>query len=138
MLSKIKSDLIAQELLGMSFELGGRGPKTIDCYGVLIHYFKNFDFDLPDYSYVDDWAGNSDIYLREYASCFRKLGDDEPLEIGDVILFYSKETANHAGVYLGEGQFIHAFQKAGTRIDSLTNPLWKKNMYGYFRLKEIG
>lgn len=132
---KARSDEISQSLLGMSFEIGGRGPKEIDCYGVLKYYYEQFGFNLPDYSYVDDWSENSKQYLREYASFFRKLDKDEKLEIGDVILFYSKETANHAGVYLGDGRFIHAFDKAGTRIDSLTTPLWKQKIYGYFRVK---
>jgi cell wall-associated NlpC family hydrolase len=134
---KIKSDEISQSLLGMSFELGGRGPKTIDCYGVLKYFFSEFGLKLPDYSYVDDWGENSDVYLQNYAECFRKLDKDETLEIGDVILFNSKENPGHAGVYLGESRFVHAYRKAGTKIDSLVNPVWKGKIYGYFRIKEV-
>lgn len=133
---KAKSEKIAQDLLGMTFEMGGRGPEKIDCYGVLKFYFDAFGLNLPDYSYVDDWSENSNVYLRNYAECFRKLEPDETLEIGDVILFYSKEIANHAGIYLGESKFINSYEKAGTKIDSLTNPVWKKKVYGYFRIKD--
>ena len=133
---KTKSDQIAQDLLGMSFEMCGRGPDKIDCYGVLILYFKGFDINLPDYSYTEDWEANSEIYLREYSRCFRKLSKDEELEIGDVILFHWKEYPTHAGVYLGESRFIHSYDKAGTRIDSLTNPQWKQKVDNYFRIKE--
>jgi len=131
-----KSNQIAQDLLGMQFEIGGRGPEKIDCYGVLIHYFKEFEIKLPDYSYVEDWSGKTDLYLQEYASFFRKLTKDEKLKVGDMVLFNSKEYPSHAGIYLGEGRFIHAYDKAGTRIDSLTNPLWKDKIYGYFRIKD--
>jgi cell wall-associated NlpC family hydrolase len=132
---KIKSEQIAQDLLGMQFEIGGRGPKTIDCYGVLKFYFGEFGFSLPDYSYVEDWSGQTELYLKEYAKFFRKLNKDEELEIGDVILFNSKENPSHAGVYVGESKFIHAYEKAGTKIDSLTNPVWKKTIYSFFRVK---
>jgi cell wall-associated NlpC family hydrolase len=134
--TKIRSDEISQELLGMSFELGGRGPGKIDCYGVLIYFFKEFGLKLPDYSYVDDWTGKTELYIQEYASFFRKLDGDEKLEIGDMILFNSKENPGHAGVYLGESKFIHAYQKAGTRIDSLTNKLWKDKVFGFFRVND--
>jgi cell wall-associated NlpC family hydrolase len=132
---KIKSDEISQSLLGMKFEIGGRGPEKIDCYGVLKYFFSEFGFNLPDYSYMDDWSGKTDLYLQEYANFFRKLGKDEELEIGDVILFNSKENPSHTGIYLGECRFIHAYDKAGTRIDSLVNPLWKGKIYGFFRVK---
>jgi len=133
---KTRSDKIAQDLLGMSFEIGERGPKKIDCYGVLIHYFNEFDLKLPDYSYVDDWNGKTELYLQEYASFFRKLDKDEELEIGDMILFNSKENPSHAGIYLGESKFVHAYQKIGTKIDSLVNPVWKGKVFGYYRIKE--
>jgi len=133
---KEKSEQAAQDLLGMQFEIGGRGPKVIDCYGVLKFYFGEFGLNLPDYSYVEDWAGQTELYLMEYAKFFRKLSPDEELEIGDVILFNSKENPSHTGIYLGEERFIHAYEKAGTRIDSLTNRAWKGKIYGYFRNKE--
>ena len=120
----------------MQFEIGGRGPKVIDCYGVLKFYFGELGLNLPDYSYVEDWEGKTELYLMEYAKFFRKLSPDEELEIGDVILFNSKENPSHTGIYLGEGRFIHAYEKAGTRIDSLTNRAWKGKIYGYFRNKE--
>lgn len=132
-----KSEKIAQDLLGMEFEMGGRGEnKKIDCYGVLIYYFSKFGIKLPDYSYLDDWDDKEEYYLKEYSSMFRKLEDHEEPQCGDVILFKNMvESANHAGVYLGNNKFIHAYQKIGTKIDSLTHPVWKKKIYGFFRLK---
>ena len=136
---KARSDEISQSLLGMQFRIGGRGDDgTIDCYGVLKIYFKEFDLKLPDYSYVEDWCGQTELYLQEYSKFFRKLDKDkdEELEIGDMILFSREENTSHAGIYLGESKFIHSYQKAGTRIDSLTNPVWKAKIFGFFRVRE--
>lgn len=134
---RAKSELISQSLLGLKFKIGGRGNDgTVDCYGVLLHYFKEFGLNLPDYAYLDDWSGETELYLQEYASFFRKLDKDEKLEIGDMILFNSKENPSHAGVYLGESRFISSYEKVGTKIDSLTNPVWKGKVYGYFRIKD--
>ena len=149
-----KCESIAQDLLGMKFKMGGRGPEEIDCYGVLVYFFREFGVDLPDYSYLDDWNPKEEYYLKEYASFFRRLDPQEvgaprgvgeaatpqgntPLLIpGDMILFQNVEGAsNHAGVYIGDGKFIHAYRKIGTKIDRLVSPIWKKKIYGYLRLK---
>lgn len=131
-----KSDEISQKLLGMTFKMGGRGPEEIDCYGVLIQYFKSFGIDLPDYSYVDDWDEKEDIYLQHYSSLFRKLSDGETPGTGDVVLFKNiPESANHAGVYLGDDRFVHSYRKIGVKIDRLSNRAWAKKIYGVFRLK---
>jgi hypothetical protein len=132
---KQKSDKIAQDLLGMEFETGGREPKKIDCYGVLVHYFKEFEISIPDYSNIKDWGDRGEDYLKEYSECFRKLSRDEKLEIGDVILFNSKESLSHAGVYLGKNEFVHSYSKIGTKIDSLINPIWKEKVYSFFRIQ---
>ena len=133
-----KSEKIAQHLLRMQFEMGGRGEdRKIDCYGVLKYFYAQFDIHLPDYSYRDDWNEKEELYLREYASFFRKLGADEPPEIGDMILFINTaEAANHAALYLGKGRFIHAYRNIGTKIDLLTHKFWKQKIHGFFRIKD--
>jgi cell wall-associated NlpC family hydrolase len=55
-----------------------------------------------------------------------------------MILFVNTvEAPNHAGVYLGDGRFVHSYQKIGITIDSLvTNKIWKERVYGFFRLNQ--
>ena len=132
---KVKSDKIAQDLLEMSFEVGGRGPEKIDCYGVLVHYYEQFGLKMPDYSSEENWENRGEVYLREYATMARKLDPDEKPEVGDFILFKEVEgEPNHAGVYLGDSRFVHSYQKIGVKIDSLVQ-FWGKKVYGYFRMK---
>jgi cell wall-associated NlpC family hydrolase len=135
---KKKSDEIAQSLLGMKFRMGTRGADNeTDCYGVLVIYYREFGIQLPDYSIAEDWDMKEELYLRDYATMMRKLDPDEEPKIGDMILFKNVvDCANHAAIYLGDNKFIHAYPKAGTRIDSFTTPIWKRKMYGIFRLKE--
>jgi len=134
---KAKSDQVADKLLGMKFKMGGRGPEFIDCYGILTSYYSAFGITMPDFCGYDDWNGKEEYYLKSYSSTARKLDPDEKPEIGDFILFKNVEGANnHAGVYLGGYDFIHSYEKTGVRIDSLTNKVWKKKVYGYFRIKD--
>jgi cell wall-associated NlpC family hydrolase len=132
-----KCEAIAQELLGMKFKFGARGENgEIDCYGVLKLFYARFGIEIPDYSYVEDWDDKEEHYLKEYASLFRRVLADGKPEAGDMILFHGEsEAVNHAGIYLGEGRFIHAQRKIGTKIDEIWHPYWKKKLYGFFRIK---
>ena len=137
---KAKSLDIADSILGMEFKRGARGPEAIDCYGVVKYYYAQFGFTLPDYSYVENWDDKEEIYLAEYARFFRKLGPGETPEVGDMVLFVNtKEVANHAGIYLGDNNFVHAYEQIGTKIDSFIKRFpvnWKQKIYGYFRIRE--
>jgi len=135
---KIKCQEIAQELLGMEYKMGGRGKdKKIDCYGILCYFFDCFAVRLPDYSYIENWDDKEEHYLKEYSSMFRRLEEKEKPEPGDVILFRNMEGAsNHAGVYIGDGEFIHSIRKIGTKISRLRERPWKEKQNGFYRLKK--
>ena len=136
--SQTKTKEISQSLLGMNFKIGGRGEnKETDCYGVLCVFYLEFGIKMPDYTCQEDWGENEGAYLREYAQMFRKLDEDEEPSCGDMVVFKNVEGAcNHAGVYLGDGEFIHSLRKAGTKISKLREKPWKAKFYGYFRIKE--
>lgn len=132
-----KSEAIAQELLMMKYEKDGRGPDKVDCYGLLVHYYKQFGVSLPDYSTQKDWGDNEEIILRDYSIFFRKLSAGEKPETGDMMILRNTEgELGHLGLYLGDQRFIHAYEKIGTKIDSLAMKPWKDNVYGFFRPKE--
>lgn len=135
---KRKSEAIAQELLGMDFKIQARGEnKKIDCYGVLIYYYHQFGVELPDYLYQDDWGENEELVLREYARFFRRLGQEEKPEIGDmIIIINSKDSASHLGVCLPEKRFVHSYFGIGTKIDHWNESPWKEKLYGFFRIKD--
>lgn len=141
MFDKKKSSEIAQQLLGMTFEIGGRGPKKVDCYGILCLFYREFGIEMPDFTKLDDWEAdghNSSFYLSQYASLARKLSKNEKPECGDFILFRNvKDSPNHAGVYLGDNRFVHSYKKIGVKIDSLTNSVWKSKIYGFFRIRSL-
>lgn len=138
--SKTKSDKIAQDLLNCSFEKLGRGPDKLDCLGVIILYFKEFGIEIPDYSHIEDWGEYDEEYVRAIPKLLRKLEPDEKLEIGNIIVFRDVReitgNLNHAGIYLGEGDFIHAGVNFGIKISKLHEKSWQSRVYGYFGLRD--
>jgi cell wall-associated NlpC family hydrolase len=138
--NKQKSDQIAQDLLKYKFEKAGRGPDKLDCLGVIIFYFKEFGIEIPDYSAIKDWGEYDEEYVKAIPKILRKLEPDEKLERGDVIVFRNTQeltgNLNHAGIFLGKSEFIHAGVKIGITINKIYQKPWKDRIYGYFRVRE--
>jgi cell wall-associated NlpC family hydrolase len=137
---KQKSDVLAQSFLEMKFEKKGRTPEGIDCLGIIILYYRAFGIEIPDYSTIEDWGDYDEEYVKAIPKLVRKLEKDEKPQIGDIIVFIkAKELTgalNHAGIFLGDSNFIHGCLKTGIRIDHLWDQDWKPRIYGFFRLRE--
>jgi hypothetical protein len=58
--------------------------------------------------------------------------DSGDLQTGDLIFFANnkKKRINHVGVYLSDGQFIHASSSQGITVSSLEDRYWKKRFVG--------
>lgn len=112
----------AMALLGVPYRYGGTSPTTgFDCSG-LIHYIYR------------EVAG---IQLPRTTAGLSALpeGKRSPnaLQPGDLVLFSVKgaRKANHAGIYVGEGRFVHAPSSGGrVRLDRLDDRYWRRTFTG--------
>jgi cell wall-associated NlpC family hydrolase len=87
----------AKDFLGTPYRYGGRSPKGFDCSGFVSYVFDSFGIRLPRASVYQAKQGES-IDLDE-------------IQPGDLLFFKTRGKKNrisHVGIYLGEGQFIHA------------------------------
>lgn len=93
-------------LLGRTFAFG-----VLDCYSLVRDwYVKERHIDLPDFERHDNfWKRGENLYMDNFAAAgFAMLPEQVPSETGDIILMQIlSPVANHAGVYLGDGTFIH-------------------------------
>lgn len=99
----------AKQFLGINYVLGGKTPESgFDCAGFTKYVYKNFG-----------------VTLGSIASAQNSIGTDvarDDLKVGDLILFQNEEKTKigHTGVYLGNGEFIHAANpQRGVVIDNL-------------------
>lgn len=85
----------AQEYLGFDYRYGGKSPETgFDCSGLV--YFVYGQFGIP---------------LNRTAADMEKNGEHVPreeLQPGDILLFRRGGWIGHAGIYIGDEQYIHA------------------------------
>ena len=85
----------AQEYLGFDYRYGGKSPETgFDCSGLV--YFVYGQFGIP---------------LNRTAADMEKNGEHVPreeLQPGDILLFRRGGWIGHAGIYIGDEQYIHS------------------------------
>jgi cell wall-associated NlpC family hydrolase len=112
----------AASQLGKPYAAGGASPGSgFDCSGFTHWVCAKNGLDL---------ARNSHGQFQE-----GKPVAEEDLQKGDLVFFGSKHGVRHVGMYLGNGQFIHAASSNGkVKISSLDSPLWSKLYLGARRV----
>ena len=94
----------ALELLGIRYQRGGTSPETgFDCSGFVRHVFgASLGLSLPRSAHAMSQAA--------------ERIDKQELQPGDLVFFNTMRRAfSHVGIYLGDGQFVHA-PRAGGRV----------------------
>lgn len=116
----------ALDLVGTPYRFGGSSPAAgFDCSG-LIHYVyrEAAGIDLPRTT-----AGLGALRTPAPAA--------NALQPGDVVLFSVKRggKVDHAGIYVGDGDFIHAPSSGGrVRVEPLARRYWQRSYRGARRI----
>jgi cell wall-associated NlpC family hydrolase len=108
-------------LVGTPYRFGGNTPEGgFDCSGLIGYVYKSR-------------AGVSPPRTVAQLSGFGQAIDADELRTGDLVVFGSGRPS-HAGIYVGEGRFVHAPSTGGTvRLDRLTSGYWSRQMTAYRR-----
>jgi peptidoglycan DL-endopeptidase CwlO len=105
---------IAMQYLGVPYVWGGASPSGFDCSGLVMYVFAQVGVSLPHYTVAQYNYPNSVPVPRN------------ELQPGDLVFFAG---LGHVGIYVGNGQFIHAPHTGDVvRIDSL-NSGWYSSEY---------
>ncbi len=114
--------VMAIGLVGTPYRYGGNTPASgFDCSGLIGYVYKQRAGVVAPRS----TAGLIDWGTRIPAPSLRT---------GDLVVFAQNGRATHAGIYVGEGRFVHAPSTGGTvRLDSLQSAYWAKQQVSYRR-----
>lgn len=90
-----------KQYLGCPYVYGGAGSSSFDCSGFTMYVYKQFGINLPHTATGQSKLG---VYV-----------DRADLQLGDLIIFNDAANAGigHVGIYIGDGNFIHASSGAG-------------------------
>lgn len=112
----------AKKAIRWRFVKGGRVEGAVDCCGLVILFYKEQGFMVPHYAW-DPNIGDYTRFLKEYYTHFTPV-EKTKLQPGDALLFTGfTEERQHAGIYLGFGEFLHASENHGISIERLTSDL---------------
>ncbi len=108
----------AKQHLGVPYLWGGSTPKGFDCSGLVQYVFAQCGISMPRTT-KQQWTVGKEISRSQ-------------LEIGDLVFFANTYTTgiSHIGIYVGDGQFIHASSSKGVILSSLSNTYWASHYYG--------
>lgn len=113
----------AMGFLGVNYVYGGTSPSGFDCSGLVYYCYKHFGYSLNRTA-----AG-----LAYNGTAVSK----SELQVGDVILFASGGGGyiGHTGMYVGNGQFIHAPHTGDVvKISDLSSTYYTNNYWGARRI----
>ena len=109
----------ALNYVGCRYVSGGQGPKKFDCSGLVYYVYKNFGYTLKpgarnQWSKLDERVSKSDLLP------------------GDLVFFSRNGKASgifHVGIYIGDGQFVHAANSRKGVIVTDLDDAWYANRY---------
>jgi len=114
-LSEIERQLYEEALVwkGTPYVRGGNDANGIDCSGFVLRvYEKLFGIRLPR-----DTSQQALIGVPISKSQIRA---------GDLVFFSRYSKLNHVGIYLKNGEFVHASTSSGVIISRLEDEYWRK------------
>jgi len=111
---------IAKSVIGVPYVWGGSTASGFDCSGFIYYVANKAGKSLPRTSA----AG---YYDRSYYV-------DSP-KAGDLVFFENtyKQGISHVGIFIGGNQFIHADEKYGIKISTLSNPYYTDHFAAFKR-----
>jgi cell wall-associated NlpC family hydrolase len=111
--------------VGIPYQYGGSTPDSgFDCSGLIQYvYAESANIKLPR-----TVAGMTKIQAPTVA--------ESNLQAGDLVIFATGKGSrpSHAGIYVGEGRFVHAPSSGGeVRMDFLSEDYWQRNYLNAIR-----
>lgn len=109
----------AYDYIGTPYVWGGTSPSGFDCSGFLQFVFEQEDQTIPR-TVSEIWNFSTPV--------------DQP-SVGDIVFFETYTTGpSHAGIYVGDGKFIHAGESRGVEVSELDQAYWQERYLGANRI----
>lgn len=114
--------IYAVGLVGTPYHYGGNTPDSgFDCSGLIGHVFQTR-------------AGVAPPRTVARLQYWGQQVLNENIRSGDLVIFVQSDVATHAGIYVGDGRFVHAPSTGGeVRLDRLNSKYWSSQQVRFRR-----
>ena len=106
----------AYNFLGKPYVYGAGGPNAFDCSGFTSYVYRHFGVGIPRTSQSQFGAGSA--------------VSRNNLSAGDLVFFNTNTSLGHVGIYIGNGDFIHAASSGSVRVSSLNEGYYSSRFAG--------
>lgn len=108
----------ALSLVGSAYVYGGTGPYGFDCSGLTSYVYRQSGISIPRTTYAQYASGT-------------KVSDIQP---GDLLFYNTVGYLGHVGIYIGNGQMIHAGDEStGVQVANINSSYWSSIYAGAVR-----
>lgn len=109
-------------LVGTPYRYGGNTPDTgFDCSGLIGYVYRQRVGTAPPRTVAQLSQWGQPVAASE-------------LRTGDLVVFGAGRAPTHAGIYVGEGRFVHAPSSGGdVRLDHLQSRHWARQNVAFLR-----
>lgn len=109
-------------LVGTPYRYGGNTPETgFDCSGLIGYVYRHRVGAAPPRT------------VAQLSNWGQPVAASE-LRTGDLVVFGAARAPTHAGIYVGEGRFVHAPSSGGdVRLDHLQSRHWARQNVAFLR-----
>lgn len=142
-------------LIGRPYRLGGRGPESWDCWGLVLEVLRTrFAVTVPDYGAdtpddSTDFPGMARLAMAGAGDGWHRLlsrpnlraplswpssGPEQP---GDVVLMRRGLYPCHVGIVVAADWMIHAQEGIGTAAERLRHGAERNNILSLYRHPEL-
>ena len=128
-----------RDLVGKQYreETEPKGIGKYDCWDLVVEVFKREGVFLPEDLFTNHVLVNIHAITdqTDLQNRFEKCGENV---IPSIAVFRPRlDMITHAGVNLGNGNFIHSTSKKGVCIENISHPLWRNRFVGFYIMKGV-
>jgi len=114
----------ADSWMGSPYEFGGESRSGVDCSALTQALYEDaFSIGLPRTTGKQVNRGNP--------------VEQSEMRAGDLVFFRTADRQKHVGIYLDDGEFLHASSSQGVTISPMQNDYWQQNYWTARRLPAI-
>ena len=123
--------------LGIPYKPAGRGFDGLDCYGLLVLYYKT-EFGIDIFDPLVQFRNAKDLEGKKYildglkrSTEWIKIDESELRTHDGLLLCNGTPYPNHCGIVTGPNQFLQIYEGPGCNVSRIDR--WRSRIHGFYR-----